>query len=192
MGMMWEPYLGMNFEDRRLLLLGESCFSWIDEVTGELRHPQPGHPGLTISWAIQGIPRTDHPMCQMMTRGLCGEYAPSLETRRAAWATAAFTNYVPVTVGDKPRVRPKKAHWNQAADEWHELLAKTGPRNVVVIGKQLWDRLPEGDMKVADIANVALYRLENNSSVTCRWMHHPAAGGSWKTLMARISALEGA
>jgi hypothetical protein len=189
---MWEPYLGMNFKDRRLLLFGESCFSWIDEATGEHRHPQPNHPSLTIGWATQDVPRTDHRMCQMMTRGLCGEYAPSPETRRAAWATVAFTNYVAVTVGDGPRVRPTKAHWNQAAGEWHELLAKVRPCNIVVIGKQLWDRLPDGDMTVADIANVAVYKLANNSLVTCRWMYHSGAGGAWGTLMKRIGALESA
>jgi len=186
---MWEPYLGTSFKDRRLLLLGESCYSWIDKA-GERCHPQQDHPKLTVGWAIQDIPRTDHPLCQMMTRGLCGAYAPSLDARRAAWASVAFANYIPVTVGDNPRVRPKKAHWDQAANEWCDLLARVKPRNIVVIGKQLWDRLPHSDDEVADIAKVAVYRLTDNSPVTCRWMYHSAAGGSWRTLMATIEALE--
>jgi hypothetical protein len=187
---MREPYLGTSFKDRRLLLLGESCYSWIDEGTSERCHPQLDHPSLTVCWAIQDVPRTDHPMCQMMTRGLCGEYAPSLEARRAAWASVAFTNYIPVTVGVGSRVRPKKAHWEMASNEWRDLLARTRPRNIVVIGKQLWDHLPDGDDKVDDIAKVAVYRLTDNSPVTCRWMYHPAAGGSWKDLRDTIKELE--
>ena len=41
---MWDPWIGPGYKDRRLLLLGESCYSWVDKSTGELCHPDIDHP----------------------------------------------------------------------------------------------------------------------------------------------------
>src|SRR5271155_2427917 len=113
---MWKPWKGQNYKTRRLLLLGESCYSWIDS-DGTVCHPQPEHPATMVGWTTCE-PRKDQRFVTMLTRGLSGEQRPSVEQSKIAWDTVAFTNYVPVSVGIGPGERPSYEMWKQASDEW--------------------------------------------------------------------------
>jgi hypothetical protein len=184
---MWEPHIGSGFADRRLLLLGESCYDWKEDDSCWTT-PAIDHPCTMIKWEAEGS--HDVSFSRSMSRGLCHEYAPSHEAKQAMWKTVAFTNYVPGTVGFGAGVRPSAAQWRQAEKEWPDLLDRIMPTKVVVIGKVMWGRLPFNDVLPDNPENVAIYRRSDGVLVTCRRIKHLSRGGSWKALMAAIQASE--
>jgi hypothetical protein len=79
---MWQPWIGSGYEARRLLVLGESCYAW--EEDGQVKEPQPDHPVVMARYAMTAFPRRQHTL-DMISRGICGKYAPSLTEVTAAW-----------------------------------------------------------------------------------------------------------
>jgi hypothetical protein len=48
--MQQKPWKGSEYEPLRLLILGESAYSWMEE--GELRHPSENHPTVIVNESI--------------------------------------------------------------------------------------------------------------------------------------------
>ena len=136
---MWEPWKGRDYEVARLLLLGESAYSWVQD--GKEVHPSPRHSILTVEEAVTDFPTT--PFAIMLTRGVAGKANPTRQDREAGWARVAFTNYVPGTVGGAARIRPSLELWAQAKAEFPDLLRKLRPKNVIVLGKTMWEMMPD-------------------------------------------------
>jgi hypothetical protein len=177
----WKPWVGEVYAESRLLLLGESAYSWTDPVRG-IVHPSPQHSVQIIEEALSGeLPR----FTGMLTRALTGCYKPSEEEIAAAWATAAFINYVPGTVGLGRESRPDKAHWNRAREAFPGLLAELAPRTVIVLGKTMWSMMPDTEFYVTDL--VQAYRLPNGGHAMCWAVDHPACGLSWEKLRRVIA-----
>ena len=127
---MFQPCKGSKYDVTRLLILGESPFSWWED--DELRHPLPQHFIEMFKWAIDSFPDCGR-FFAMVSRGLANEENPSKERLKFVWDRAAFTNYVSGTVGDGSRVRPIPTMWDEAkqdflpavfsADEIKQILA---------------------------------------------------------------------
>lgn len=113
-----------------------------------------------------------------LTRGLAGEEMPCRERRCKVWNLVAFTNYVPETVGEGPRVRPTRKMWIAAERAFPKLLERLQPQRVLVLGKGMWDRMPKKDMDSTDDG-----RWFINGEVEIKWVYHPCSGRmSWKRL----------
>ena len=182
---MWQPWIGSGYEARRLLILGESCYAW--EEDGQVKEPQPDHPVVMARYAMAAFPRGQR-FLDMISRGVCGKYAPSLAEMTAAWESIAFTNYVPASVGIGPRERPSPEAWQQADDEWQLVLARLKPRNIIVLGRGMWGYMPETQVLISK--DVQGYRLPDGTVAMCRATWHPAGGQSWISLAAEIVAAE--
>jgi len=183
---MWTPWIGCDYDSHRLLLLGESCYSW-DGEDGVVVHPQPNHPEVIVREAL-GDPTGSGRFTNMLTRSLCQKEWPSSEQAKSAWSKVAFTNYVPVAVGFGPRVRPSEESWKQADDEWQDVLAKLQPRNVIVLGLSMWGYMPE--TQEVRSKNVQGYRLRDGTAAMCWAVRHPSAGLSWSKLRDTIAEAE--
>jgi hypothetical protein len=66
----------------------------------------------------------------------------SPEARRNFWSTAVFYNYVQEDVGANPRIRPTAEMWRKAEPALEEVLIEHEPGFVLVLGSELWAKLP--------------------------------------------------
>lgn len=182
---MWLPWQGTNYAARRLLLLGESCYSWRENET--LVHPQPDHPIMLAEWAM-AEPNDSIGFLRKLTRALCGVERPSVEQAQVAWQSVAFTNYVPVAVGEGHAANPDRNAWRQAAEEWPDVLNLLHPRVVIVLGKEMWNRMPETQVVLGDL--VQGYSFKSGQTAMCHVIAHPSRGPSWTEYAAFIEAAE--
>ncbi len=173
------PWRGRDYDTTRLLLLGESAYSWRDARTGEVRNPSGTHAIELVREALDRF-ETATAFVKVLTRGLAAEESPSAERIRAAWDGMAFINYVPGSVGDGARQRPSGEMWTLAKEAFPALLGDLTPRTVVVLGKTMWGQMPECDLWLTD--DVQGYRLQNGSVAMCWAINHPSAGLSWRRL----------
>jgi len=174
----FKPWIGNEYGARRVLLLGESAYSWWDEA-GVRHDPSAAHSTQLVDEAIGNFEASPNFM-RTVSRGLANDYAPTPVQLRATWATVAFTNYVDGSVGDGARVRPSPAMWRAAAGVWLTLLDELRPQSVVVLGKSLWASMPESHLHRTD--DLQAYRMSDGSIASCWAVRHPAAGLSWRDL----------
>jgi hypothetical protein len=190
---MWNPWMGKNYGKRKLLILGESCYSWINDVN-EISHPSDNHPIDLVRSYLDGTNKIR--FMNMITRGIAGSDRPSGSLAHVSWDSVSFTNYVPVSVGCGHGVRPTRNHWDLAKREWPDLLEKLNPSNIIVLGYEAWRNLPEpfdlfmDDVPFSDEKSVTerwrVYKTISGATVRC-WSHwHPRAGASWKSIRDAI------
>ena len=175
------PWRGELYDEHRLLLLGESAYSWVEE--GEIAHPSPRHAADSVENMLDGgkVGR----FMTMVTCGLAGCENPTAEQSAAAWKKVAFFNYVTSTVGVGAGVRPSQEQWDQAALAFPGMLRALQPRTVVVLGKQMWGHMPEPGVWLTD--DVQAYELPDGGAAVCWAVQHPAAGLSWRRLQQVIA-----
>lgn len=119
---MWEPWVGSGYGERCLLLLGESCYNWTSNGSEVLNYPQDDHPSIIVRDS-QIAPLEGSSTMIKLTQAICKVANPSIQQATDEWNKVAFTNYVPTTVGDGAKMRPRTSAWKQAEEEWPILLA---------------------------------------------------------------------
>ena len=167
---MWQAWQGNRYRERRIMLLGESCYDWRED--GTLVRPLPNHPINIVRDAIEGPPGSSRFMT-CLTRAVCGVEWPTTAQSSAAWHSVAFTNYVPVSVGEGAGVRPTPAAWQQAKDEWFQLLHSLRPKSVIVFGIDMWSKMPRTQHYTTD--RIQGYDLADGSIATCYALVHPSS-----------------
>ncbi|MCJ2111923.1 hypothetical protein MKK64_12025 [Methylobacterium sp. E-025] len=181
---MWQPWRGRNYNNR-LLLLGESCYAWHNE--GQLIHPEPNHPVNIVEAAIEEPPGYGRFM-RCLTRSLCGVEHPTEAQAQEAWDTVAFTNYVPLSVGVGPSMRPSAAAWTQAYNEWDDLINIIQPKKVIVLGLTMWSKMPDTQIQIED--SIQGYNLNNGDVSMCYAIRHPSYGPGWREYANFITHVE--
>ena len=179
----FQPWKGDHYDETRLLLLGESAYSW-----GKRKDQRPtlNLPTIMVKEVLDDFGNADDMrFMKMLSRGLAGEKEPSKERLCHVWNRVALTNYVGGTVGEAPRERPTSAMWKVAKDAFRpDILNKLRPRGIIVIGKTMWDQMPHTDVYMTE--DVQGYLLEDGSVVVCWALPHTAAGLSWTRLADTI------
>jgi uracil-DNA glycosylase len=177
---MAEGWEGDRYETDRLLLLGESAYSWFEGE--EEVHPTPQHARELVREALAG---QQGPFMKKLTRGIAGCFDPTPEQVAAAWRRVAFINYVGGTVGFGARVRPSEDQWHAAATAFPELMERLRPRNVIVLGRTMWSRMPDTFIQITDDAQG--WRLADGTIAMCWAVKHPSAGLSWAWLAQLVA-----
>lgn len=178
---MFQPWIGREYDSTRLLILGESAYSWWE--ADELRHPSPQHSKITVGWAIDKFPNCGR-FFAMVSRALADEENPTRDRLQFVWDRAAFTNYVSGTVGDGSRTRPTPTMWADAKRDFLPEVSKLAPKRVIVLGTTMWGEMPETDIYITD--DVQGYRLGGGEIMMCCAVNHPAGGLSWRKLASVI------
>lgn len=137
-----------------------------------------------------------------LSRAVTGTESPNLARRLAGWRSVAFTNFIPITVGDGPGVKKTDAMWRQAHDGWRSLLDDLKPHQAICLGIDFWNEMPTPDTSYQDEARIdgdsfasvterwRGYQLSNGSVARC-WAHwHPRRGGSWQSIHDAIAKAE--
>ncbi len=184
---MWEPWVGSKFEEKRILILGESCYDWIDG-NGAEQVCQPNHPILVIHAMRQDPYDATAGTIRKLTRAICNTASPTVEQVRERWDHFAFTNYVPTSVGMGPKRRPKPEDWERAEAEWPALLDIIQPRLILVLGKGLWGYMPETQEQPTS-KNIQGYLMQSGVAM-CFAVQHPSFGPPWMRFSQWISVLE--
>lgn len=91
---MFTPWKGSRYDQTRLLLLGESAYSWEEE--GKRINPSPDHSIECVEAVVADGKGT---FFRTLTRAIANEEFPSQKRRRECWNLVAFNNFVPVTIG---------------------------------------------------------------------------------------------
>jgi hypothetical protein len=176
---MFKPWIGSEYAATRLLILGESAYSWWED--DQLRHPSLSHSVECVRWAIHDFPNCGR-FFGMVSRALAATENPDGNRLEAVWGRVAFTNYVSVTVGDGSRIPPASEMWKTAKREFLpgiSNLFNPTPRRVVILGKTMWSKMPETDVFITD--DVQGYTLADGVMM-CWATCHPAGGLSWREL----------
>lgn len=180
----FRPWVGKQYGETKLLLLGESAYSWQDK-NGQWQHPTPDLPTEMVNEVLDDFGSTnDMRFMKTLSRGLAGEKEPSKDRLHHVWHLVAFTNYVGGTVGEGPRERPTSAMWKAAECAFPNILNKLRPRRIIVLGKTMWSKMPDTDVYITD--DVQGYSLEDGSVAVCWALHHPSARLSWTRLADTI------
>ena len=66
-------------------------------------------------------------------------------------------------------------------------LEQLRPRTLIVLGKRMWDRMPETVVYLSD--DIQAYRLQNRETVICWAIEHPAIGMGWERLSSGYGSL---
>jgi hypothetical protein len=178
---MFKPYWkGKEYPKTRLLILGESAYSWWEN--DRLNHPTPDHICESVQYAITNLADSSR-FFVMVSRALANHETPSEARLRAVWERVAFTNYVAATVGEGARTRPADAMWAVAKAEFRADLEELAPDRMIILGRTLWAKMPETDIYITD--DVQGYRL-GDRVVMCQALDHPAGGLSWRKLASII------
>ena len=179
----FRPWVGEHYgeSESRLLLLGESAYSWRDE-NNKLQHPTLDLPTEIVNEVLDDFENADNmPFMKKLSRGLAGEKEPSKERLHHVWHRVAFTNYVGGTAGEAPRERPTRDMWKAAKHAFRpNILNKLRPRRIIVIGKTMWSEMPKEDVYMTD--DVQGYFLDDKSVAVCWALPHTSAGLSWTQL----------
>ena len=185
----FRPWVGEHYNETRLLLLGESAYSWQDE-NGQWQRPTPDLPTEIVKEVLDDFRSADDMrFMKMLSRGLAGAEEPSKERLYHVWHRVAFTNYIGGTTGEAPRERPTRDMWEAAKHAFRpDILNKLRPRRIIVLGKDLWGMMPEimPETGVYMLDDVQGYLLDDHSVAVCWALPHPAGGLSWTRLADTI------
>jgi hypothetical protein len=174
---MFEPWIGGEYQTTRLLLLGESCYAWQDN-DGVTQSPSPRHSIEIVQWAIEDFEHTRGFM-KTLCRAITNAFSPSVDRLAYCWDRVAFTNYVPMSL-DGPRQPVSSELWNSATKEFRDILERTKPKRIIVLGKQMWGHMPVTPIVFND--DVQAYQLSSGDTCYCWAVSHPSHGLSWQTL----------
>jgi hypothetical protein len=179
---MYKPWIGPDYKESQLLILGESAYSWPEN--DEWQHPSSNHSTETVDWTINNFPNCGQ-FLRTVSRGLANEENPTTDRLRFAWDGVAFTNYISGTVGNGARTRPTPEMWKAAERDFLSELSqlKPNPKRLIVLGKTMWSMMPATDIQITD--DVQGYRLTDHVMM-CFGLRHPAAGLSWRQLASAI------
>ena len=178
---MFQPWIGSEYGSTRLLILGESAYSWWE--ADELRHPSPQHAIKSVKWTITDFPNSGR-FLRMVSQALANVETPTIARLQFVWDRVAFTNYVSGTVGDGSRTRPTPAMWADAKKDFLPQVSKLAPKRVIVLGTTMWSMMPETDIYITD--DVQGYRLDGGEIMMCCAVSHPPGGLSWQKLASVI------
>ncbi|GBR45429.1 hypothetical protein [Gluconobacter roseus] len=185
---MWTPWVGKNYNKDRILILGESSYTYKEDADGLAIALDDDHPVRMVEGQLEPT-ADDSSFMTMLTNALTDRDCDTVAKRHAGWAQVAFTNYVPVSIGTAARQRPDAQAWGMAKAEWPMLLERLSPRHVIVLGLGSWDHIPKGK-PIHDAAYtgpardpaIEEFTLANGQTVLC-WCHwHPSAGASWESI----------
>lgn len=116
--------------------------------------------------------------------------------REREWGRFAYSNFVQDILPDEDR-RPHNHHWNSARDAFFGQLAITRPKQLLVVGKTVWDNLPiEGYTPIDPFrvmpdwdeveAGIYAYDVGGQTAFTiATWIYHPSSRGRLDVELAR-------
>ena len=183
----FEPWVGENYknQNKKLFILGESHYA--------------ENPDQAASFTIdrmQGISKEEwtHPYWTKILQAITGKKKWEVDLEEF-WSKFIFYNYIQEIVGPSCGIAPTKEMCNKAWEPFSEVLCHYQPSHILVVGKRLWNSLPdEGKAGEPIIINdekfdTWYFPYERGQAIST-YINHPAARGfDSKKWHAKIKAL---
>jgi uracil-DNA glycosylase len=113
---------------------------------------------------------------------------------QAFWHTVAFYNYIQCVVGGGARIPPTKEMWTKARPPFSQVLKMLAPHAILVLGKRLWNKLPEGTSTTLFVDGQSwparTYGVADGVNAVATFINHPASRGfsakRWTPIVAAL------
>lgn len=91
------------------------------------------------------------------------------------WQSVVFYNYIQ-TKGNlmKAGDRPTKRQWKDSEKIFLSTIAKYQPQKILVLGKELWNKLPAGSGFDGDYEFTWYYPISSNKKALATYIYHPS------------------
>jgi uracil-DNA glycosylase len=188
----FQPFRGDRYQKTRLLVLGQSAYSWPDDE-GKIEVPKRSHPTTSVRYSIENFEDTAA-YFRHMARAPCGSETPTREQRKQAWHDYAYAIFIQGTVGKGAVGKHTARQLDEAGPIFLALIEDIRPAKVIVTGKDLWkNMMPK--TSVSRGADLQAYELNDGSLVWCFAIPHPAnrtQGFSWRKVNKSIQRFRSA
>lgn len=186
-GVFFVPWIGADyflssFDGIRILILGESHYSYLDNEGKEVQPYK-----MLTNDCIKEQVETDFTK-QFWTNiatSFLGE-VPLKRDKKKFWNTVSFYNYVQYSVGFGPRVRPTEQMWKDSEIGFENVLLKLKPQILMVLGYALWEKIPDlngqkgPSLKSTERNDTWYYPIDAENKCLAFCTVHPTAGFSGK------------
>jgi len=161
----YKPWRGSQYREGGLLILSESAYCW------DTGHPRPSHPTKhTVEHsAFKNFAKREFRFATAITRALCNEGWPAVETVQEVWNRIAYSIYVqrPLTTSNS---RPTKVDFIESGPAFMKLLNTLKPSRVVITGYEAWEQMPHTQVIIDKYKQA--YRLESGALAWCLAVPH--------------------
>jgi len=180
----FEPWVGDNYakgiQGKKVLVLGESHydegFNQGDRLTE-----------FVVRRHIERVGK-QYAFWTNIAKTFVGPAYADKADRVSFWESVAFYNYVQEFVGDGPRQRPTKRHFQESWPEFSSVIEELRPDLVVALGFGLWDSLQPLLATPVAVAAPAYHKREcagcwlqqGGRSVLVGYIKHPSGGYDWE------------
>lgn len=187
---LFEPWRGEGYRSRQILRASgqASCCNGLWHVMGESHYGETDEtlPGFT-SDVIERMALPGYPFFDAVL-SVATDQDVGLLDRPALWGGFSYSNLVQRMLA--PSERPDRIDWVDARRAFYGQLAITKPTQLLVVGKEQWDNLPnDGGIRLppiplwdgsAMIDDLWLYAFQIDADVhftIATWMYHPSSRG---------------
>lgn len=173
----FNPWVGENynssslFKGKKLVILGESHYGY-HECNDEDKFSATKN---VIDEYLKGDSLYDGRIFTSLCKICLGKDHLEKEDKIQFFNSIVFYNYLQESVGE-PGDRPTDEQWKQSQSAFLEILEMYKPDYLLVLGKELWFKLPEGGGKLEDspFEYSWIYPLSNGHKVLATYVYHPS------------------
>lgn len=176
----FQPWIGAEYKKGwnglRTLVMGESHYEW--EEAQSLKST------LTIDCIDDQINGGNSKQFWTNIAVAFMGHVPTISEKRSFWNSVAFYNFIQESVGFGSRVRPTPDMWKNARVPFSKILETHRPQFLVVMGKQVWNSLPElngyygPSIDGAPTPRTWIYPISESENCLVFPLRHPSAGFS--------------
>ncbi len=177
----FKPWIGDDYKTakrfgKRVMVLGESHYQWDKKIK-----PDPEWTSTFIGNQMSG--EHTHAFWTRIVSAFIG-HKPDLAEKQDFWRSVAFYNYIQESAGFGPRIRPTREMWTNSEPGFAKVLKEHAPQVLIVLGYQLWNKIPDLDGAPAQPIDGAMqtktwrYPLDNGETCLAYGIRHPSSGFS--------------
>lgn len=175
----FRPWVGKNYHSggifgTRVLALGESHYEWKPNALNE---------NTTLDLIQEQANGEDpYPFWTKIAIAFLNR-KPSKSDKYEFWHSVMFYNYIQCSVGNGPRIRPKREMWDKSENAFREILLVHQPRCIIVLGERLWNNLPDFGKQGPDVTvdgarrETYLYPTDKEKFALASPTKHPSSPG---------------
>ena len=188
----YKPWVGAKYKSSkpRIMLLGESVYGDVPKEEGSEFVINMINAVYTQTWCNPYFTKVTNLLNQLNISWAANEFD--------CWGNLLFYEYVQEPL-DSARVRPTTEQWEKSEIAFEEILNEYKPQLILVLGKELYKRLPELNGDIQDNFKYKYNGKEfssecwkynvNNKDIYVLEVQHPSSGFSYEPWVKMINKM---